>query len=37
MNPTSEDPAARRARRTLWLVVIGFILFNALAFLATTW
>jgi hypothetical protein len=31
----SEDPRARRARRVLWLVVGGFILFNALAFLST--
>lgn len=31
----SEDPRARRARRLLWLVVGGFILFNALVFLST--
>lgn len=32
-----DERTARRARRLLWLVVIGFILLNALAFLATTW
>lgn len=31
----SDDPTVRRARRLLWLVVGGFILFNALVFLNT--
>lgn len=31
----SNDPTVRRARRILGLVVVGFILFNALVFLNT--
>lgn len=31
----SEDPRARRTRRLLWLMISGFLLFNALVFLST--
>jgi uncharacterized membrane protein len=36
MTRPNDDPSARRARRLLWLVVLGFLLFNLLAVLVTT-
>jgi hypothetical protein len=31
----NDDLAGRRSRRWLWLIVIGFIVLNAVAFLVT--